>query len=150
MSELATALVIFSAALFGCATGKVDSGTAVSVELYPNGIREDVRYSIDAIGDSIHAVNHQPEQTGGKSTSHRALLPSETQAISDYVAGIDTEFIDSANESTDFWSVQLVVGGKVVYEKNDFSLDDKSSGAPELIRYLVGISGIPIVLYSLS
>lgn len=150
MSEFATILVIFSVVLFGCASGKVANGAVVSLELYPNGVREDVRYSIDVVGDSIHAVNHQPTQVEGRSDDHRPLLPSETQAISDYVARIDTDFIDSANESADFWSARLVVNGKVVYEKNDFSLEDESSGAPELIRYLVGVSGIPIVLYSLS
>lgn len=150
MSGVAIVFVVLASVLYGCATEKSGGGTVVSLELYPNGVREDVRYSIDIVGDSISSVNHYPSLVEGKPNDHRTLLPSEMDSIAIHISNVDKTVIDTGSETLDTWSARLTIDGNTVYEKDNFFIEDESYNIVELIRYIISISHIPIYLYSFS
>lgn len=150
MSGLAILYTLLTGTLYGCAAEKEGTGTNVRLELYANGIREDMRYSITVAGDSIHAVNYYPSLVEGKSSSDRVLSSDEMSSISEHVISITTTSVDTTSTVSDSWSARLIVNGGVAYEQSDFSFDDTSSEAVKLIHYLVELARIPVPLYSFS
>lgn len=58
MNSLLMTYIVLVSVLGGCFAVESTSKTVVVLDLYPNGIPEDMRYSIEISGDSIRSVNY--------------------------------------------------------------------------------------------
>ncbi len=142
--------------LVSCCGQKKNNDLRLSLLFYPSMAKEDIRYSIDIINDSLITKKYHI----GVETMRKIHLTDEQWVeVKRRISLLTRKYDKSKNFVKGGWGCTLKVGDQIYYVDNLFSFQTSSTHAnfqptPEemklLIDYIVSLSPILIELYSFS
>jgi len=117
--------------------------------LFPSGVPSDARYAIEVRGDSLTVQNLQPSSRTDIARHARRLSSAEQDELRALIQQLPPPQVHKSS-ADDAWAIQMEVNGALVYEKEDFSLDNAEEPYGGLLRYLLSKTPVHIELYGFA
>ncbi len=146
-------IILFAGILLLGIVAKANPGSWVELYFYPSGSDQDVRYSIVINDNVVDAHKFQYCKKRERCTFSKVLTDEEIENVRKLVEGLTNySQADDINSmlALDTWEMKLMIDGKLIYNKSDFSFEQLPAALKPLIDYIVKIAKIKIELYGFA